>query len=526
MDNEREMVMTRHRAREEMQCGSAHSFESERQIHESERHVSGVTCTNDVVEVHETNSCDRDSHDDTNRPNLRRGDIINSQNDQTQKDVNHCISNIEAKVASLESSLVNVTQELTNALRNIHINTQGHTSRHKNKSDNRNSNRHRHRSHSESDSDSDNFMSSSSVPLTRRNKHSPKLPPFTGKESWNVWFNRFEDVASRQNWGTEERLDEILPRLQGPAGDFVYGQLSLDIRTNYKTLCKELSNRFRVVETSKTFWVQFNHRNQRNGETVEEYAAELKKLYDKAHVKRDKQTRQEDLLRRYLDGLIDDKARFHVEFIKEPKDIDEAVYFSVCFQETKHKANTSEQRARCMYEDNDSESESENEIARMMPGKNKTRIITKVNAPSQNTETKDLGKLREIIWEELRAITEHKEIDQNDQNKQFRSYQNSTQTKPTYGHNQTRKACFFCNEPTHFKKDCPKYQQSIAHNQNRYQQWGNNMHATHGASVNKGQGYQNVQRVQGQGYQNFQTGQGQRHAFYANDDNAVHHLNC
>lgn len=75
---------------------------------------------------------------------------------------------------------------------------------------------------------------------------------------------------------------------------------------------------------------------------VEDYTADLKKLYDKAHVRRDSETRREDLLRRFLDGLVNDKARFHVEFIKEPKDIDEAIYQIVCFQQTKQKNKSSD----------------------------------------------------------------------------------------------------------------------------------------------------------------------------------------
>ena len=49
-------------------------------------------------------------------------------------------------------------------------------------------------------------------------------------------------------------------------------------------------------------------------------------LYDKAHASRDRQTRTEDLLRRFLDGLNDERAIFHIEFVKEPSDIDQAVF--------------------------------------------------------------------------------------------------------------------------------------------------------------------------------------------------------
>ena len=53
-------------------------------------------------------------------------------------------------------------------------------------------------------------------------------------------------------------------------------------------------------------------------------------MYDKAHANRDEETRREDLLRKFLDG-------FQVEYIKEPRDIDEAVYQVVDFQETRHR---------------------------------------------------------------------------------------------------------------------------------------------------------------------------------------------
>ena len=57
-------------------------------------------------------------------------------------------------------------------------------------------------------------------------------------------------------------------------------------------------------------------------------------MYDNAHSNRDENTRREDLLRRFLNGLYDEKARFQVEYVKEPRDLDEAVYQVVDFQET------------------------------------------------------------------------------------------------------------------------------------------------------------------------------------------------
>ena len=524
---EREMIVTRHRAREE-QGDSCHEIELE--SNRSERHNESERYTEceRVNERERQNESEKSyeerqrnsasstllEHQSPNYLHMSRGD----QNSSVQNtEINKSIINIEAKVASLENSLINVTHELTNALKNLNTQTHPHESRAKTR--NTQNNRIRDGSNSESDTDSDNIHLSPPASVVRRHKNSPKLPPFTGKESWNVWFNRFEDVASRQNWSSDEKLDEILPRLQGPAGDFVYGQLTHESRSHYRTLCKELSNRFRVVETSKTFWVQFSHRNQKSGETVEEYAAELKQLYDKAHAKRDKQTRQEDLLRRFLDGLNDDKARFHVEFIKEPKDIDEAVFYTVCFQETRQKS--SDQRARSVFE-NDS-SESENEIARMVPIKNKHKVISKDDSPSQKAESNDLEKLREIVREELKAINIAQNTSPQTQNGYYGN-RNTNHYKTNYSNNQTKRACFWCNDPGHFKRDCPRYQEQTALNQNKSQQWSGNR------SNYMGNGnaprYQNFEHKRVSWDQSQVQGHSQGSTQQANTDSNHQNLNC
>ena len=100
-------------------------------------------------------------------------------------------------------------------------------------------------------------------------RETTKLPIFTGNEPWNVLFNRFTEVADRRCWSEDDRLDEILPRLQGAAGKFVFSQLRREVRTNYAQLVSELNSRFRVFVTKKTYGVQFSHRTQKSSESVE-----------------------------------------------------------------------------------------------------------------------------------------------------------------------------------------------------------------------------------------------------------------
>ena len=166
-----------------------------------------------------------------------------------------------------------------------------------------------------------------------------KLPPFSGKEEWKIWVSRFEAVAKRRSWDENEKLDNLLPRLQGKAGEFVFSQLPPRTLSNYEELVQELNSRFRVVETQRTFAAKFSQRCQRNDETVEEYAADLKRLYAKAYKTRSEKTKQENLVRRFLDGLKDHEARFEIEFHKEPDDIDTAVYHAVNFLQTRRRSS-------------------------------------------------------------------------------------------------------------------------------------------------------------------------------------------
>jgi hypothetical protein len=232
----------------------------------------------------------------------------------------------------------------------------------------------------------------------RMSTRGPKLPPFTGsnKESWEVWYNRFTDVASRCGWGNEQKLDHLLPKLQGVAGEFVYGQLDRKVRMNYKGLIKELNHRFKKVETAKAYAAKFSSRAQKPGETATDYAAELKRLYCKAYSSRDSETRCEDLLRRFLDGLHDDNVRFHVEYVKEPSDIDQAVYEVVRYADTQRSYKNKKVVKATQNIESESGSDSGDEAeqtARLANNKPGPKSSSKQNSRSKPADSKpDLSK--------------------------------------------------------------------------------------------------------------------------------------
>ena len=162
-----------------------------------------------------------------------------------------------------------------------------------------------------------------------------KLPVFSGNssESWKVWFSRFTTVANLNNWDEPTRLSELVQKLQGTAAYFVFDELPQEIVCNFQSLVHELSLRFQTVETNKTFRAQFGKRTQRVGESVEDYCAELKRIYDKAYPGRNLEMRRQLLLQQFLNGLRDKQAKFAVEYFKEPGSIEDAVHNVVTYME-------------------------------------------------------------------------------------------------------------------------------------------------------------------------------------------------
>jgi hypothetical protein len=276
-----------------------------------------------------------------------------------------------------------------------------------------------------------------------------KIPSFTGKEDWAMWISRFEAIASRYGWSEDDKLDQLLPRLEGQAGQFAFSQLSPPVLNDYQELVAEMNSRFRVIETARSFAAKFSQRSQKHGETAEEFAAELKRLYDKAHGYRDRRTRDEDLVRRFLDGLLDDEVRFEVEYHKEPRNIDEAVFHVVNLIQTR-RLGFSDRHGRKMarrttdlFQDVPEE-DVEPEVVNRIPFKKQDKEKLNKNAEHVSKQNSNQDGIIQTLLDRI------EKLEQSQKENNFRGQRQNTFKKKD-------SECFNCHQIGHFARECPNH---------------------------------------------------------------------
>lgn len=287
-----------------------------------------------------------------------------------------------------------------------------------------------------------------------------RLPKFTGdgKSSWKVWHTRFTTVAELHHWDENTCLSELVQHLDGSAADFVFDQISPECRFNYQRLVKEINERFLSEETRKTFRMQFGRRTQRPGESIEDFSAELKRLYDRAYERKDPEIRQQALVDRFLAGLRDTELQFAVEWSKDPRSIEEAVRHVIHYMEARHGHSSNSKSRNVTFPDDSEDSDdgpspNPNRQSRSPIRQNRYSVRHVANSNGKSTYTTPTKSGENATQNLMRAMEQFLAS----QNPGKTSPVNKDEKSPTTGRERfANTQCFQCRQFGHMRRDCPE----------------------------------------------------------------------
>ena len=116
----------------------------------------------------------------------------------------------------------------------------------------------------------------------------PPLSKFSGDvsdgegESFSDWKEQFELVAGACYWTDQSKLVNLVTHLRGQAYSY-YRSCTSEQRSSYSLLVKTLEDRFIPVRIQAVQRSRFHERKQFPTESVDSYAQDLRKLYQKAY---------------------------------------------------------------------------------------------------------------------------------------------------------------------------------------------------------------------------------------------------
>ena len=176
----------------------------------------------------------------------------------------------------------------------------------------------------------------------------PQIPKFSGDlqdggETFLEWLEQLENIAKLVGWDDHWRLVHLTSNLRGTAASF-YRSCGVDVRSQYKSLVEAMKRRFTPVRLTAVQTQLFHNRQQAEGETVEQFAQDLQKLFNQAYARAAREGPEAEKLARtlltnqFIAGLHSELKR---KLIGVEGDLEELI-LKARFEEAKGRELTSE----------------------------------------------------------------------------------------------------------------------------------------------------------------------------------------
>ena len=158
----------------------------------------------------------------------------------------------------------------------------------------------------------------------------PTLPKFTGEDRDDVdslcrWLAKLDKHAELQRWTDREKLVQFELHLAGRA-ERVYEVLPSTSKANFAAATEALQKRLNPVECEALVSAQLMRRKQQSVESVDEFAQDLEKLFDRSYGRRTGMDEgSKEMLKRdfFVQGLL---LKWQKKVLPSPKTFSDALH--------------------------------------------------------------------------------------------------------------------------------------------------------------------------------------------------------
>ncbi|GBN61398.1 hypothetical protein AVEN_173805-1 [Araneus ventricosus] len=169
----------------------------------------------------------------------------------------------------------------------------------------------------------------------------PTVKPLTfdGQTSWTVFKTQFDVVSSTNGWTDFVKASQLVASLRGSAAEVLQG-ISADKLTDLTTIEKALEFRFGESHLTQFYRTELKTRRQKPGESLQELAADVKRLMSLAYTECPLDVR-ESLAAQYFVDAIRDEDTQHSTRLMDAKDLISSLAYSMKYEAARTVSKTS-----------------------------------------------------------------------------------------------------------------------------------------------------------------------------------------